>query len=84
MRLELHNLLLQNNTPSLSEFHISEKDVIDSICNLQPNKAAGPDEISPQMIKEAGLVLLLCHHLQDYLIFLLNPENFHVSGIGPM
>ena len=46
-----------NNTPSLSEFHISEKDVFDSICNLHPNKAAGPDGIGPRMIKEAGVAI---------------------------
>ena len=47
-----------NNTPSLSEFHVSEKYVIESICNLQPNKAAGPNGIGPRMIKEAGVAIV--------------------------
>jgi hypothetical protein len=42
---------IEFNIESLSNIEITEQDVIDAIGTLKSNKASGPDEISPRMLK---------------------------------
>ncbi|MES9994356.1 MAG: reverse transcriptase family protein, partial [Candidatus Thiodiazotropha sp.] len=44
--------------PLLSDIHISVDDVKDAICLLKPNKAPGPDLITPKLLKEGVNQLL--------------------------
>ena len=39
---------------SLSQIHITERDISDLIKNIDVSKATGPDLISPRMLKQAG------------------------------
>ena len=39
------------------ELSITEKNVRDTLCRIQPNKAKGPDNLSGRLLKECGAEL---------------------------
>ena len=72
--------------PKMSQPHITEKGVCKLLQNLNPNKAAGPDKISPAFLKE------VCHELAPLYTKLFQksldegyvPEQWRTADISPI
>ena len=76
----------QNTYPDLQEIIISEQDVRDVIKNIKVNKAAGPDGISPRMIKMAGdlIVPSLTKLFNKSLQFKQYPSEWKQASVIPI
>jgi hypothetical protein len=55
--LDVETYIQPTNQTTLSEIILSAQDVKDTLCNLNVNKATGPDDINPNMLKQAANVL---------------------------
>ena len=46
-----------NNQPVMPDIHLSEAGILKLLHDLNPNKAAGPDEIKPHVLRELREVI---------------------------
>ncbi len=70
----------------LETITILEKDVLDILCSLKPNKASGPDNISPRVLKNTAKTLApvlekffnICLHKKQF------PDAWKIANVTPI
>ena len=74
------------DTPGLSQIHISQEEVLDQLSILNISKATGPDSISPRLLKCAAkelsypLALLFNKSLQ----LCIYPSDWKIANVSPV
>ena len=71
---------------TLDDININQQDVLTAIKDLEPNKASGPDLISPKLIKE-GMNELAYPYSKLFNLSIEShrfPESFKKSNVTPV
>ena len=74
------------NDNSLSSLEVTEQDVIDQLLTLDVNKAFGPDEISPKILKEGAVELapILMFIYNESLTKGIFPQDWKRANVIPL
>lgn len=71
---------------SLTNISLSVQDVKDAVCSMDPNKASGPDLISPRLIREGidALSVPLCNYYNRLLLNSSFPTAWKRANVTPI
>jgi hypothetical protein len=77
---------LQNSTTKMEDIKITPQGVLKILKGINPNKAMGPDEIHPKILKELASELsdILCHFFQQSLDKGVIPLEWKLANISPL
>ena len=69
---------MQGNFPTIHDIVFTENGITKLLANLNPHKAARPDNIMPRVLKELaiGISLISTNHISQ--------EKFHLYGVQHM
>ena len=77
---------LRNSTPVMTDISISEAGLLKLLKNLKPNKAAGPDKITPVILQEfrSDLVPILKVLFERYIESGAVPHIWNSANVSPI
>lgn len=79
-------LLPLASPPILDNIHLTSAGVVKLLCNLDPNKAAGPDDIHPIILKNCATEIgpFLCHIISTSLVSADIPLDWRRANVTPI
>jgi hypothetical protein len=75
---------MQGTTPEINDINITVSGVEKLLSKLNPTKAAGPDNITPRVLKELAPILCVSACFIIWLVMMcsISLHEIHVSEIG--